>query len=458
MLEHLIKCTANNWLGSQSQELLDLTEKRLQKLRSQQSNFSTKLNIFIVETQPIKFLAALLAGIIVRANIFLCNPNWQETEWHQVLNLVKPDLIFAETKIEQYILSINIKDRRVIEENTLSDREDIIAIATGGTSGKIKFALHNLSTIIASVFGFRDYFQSERVNSCCLLPLYHVSGLMQFFRSFLTGGKLELIDYKLLKQNIQSPPIYRDFFISIVPTQLQFFLEHNPKWLAEFQTVLIGGAPVGETLLERARKARIPLALTYGMTETAAQIATLKPDDFFQGNNSSGKILPHARIKILKTSDRVGLIQIEADSLCLGYYPQLFERRALLTDDLGYLDKRGYLHIVGRNSHTIITGGEKVLPTEVETAILTTKLVRDVCVVGISDERWGQIVTALCVPLQPEPNFQSIQQQLRTKIGNYKIPKYWIAVDRLPYSDRGKIDYRRVESIARNWLLKQTEK
>ncbi|MGF1540784.1 MAG: AMP-binding protein, partial [Pleurocapsa sp.] len=335
----------------------------------------------------------------------------------------------------------------------------IIAIATGGTSGKIKFALHNLSTLTASVIGFCDYFQTETINFFCLLPLYHVSGLMQFFRSFLTGGKLEITDYKLLKKNIASLPIYRDFFISLVPTQLQFFLESNPQWLAEFSTVLIGGAPARRSLLARAREYRIPLALTYGMTETASQIATLKPDDFLQGNNSSGRVLPHAHIKILNdqnsTGDRVGLIQIEADSLCLGYYPQLFSTtKTLVTDDLGYLDEEGYLYVVGRNSHTIITGGEKVLPVEVEIAIMATKLVKEVCIIGIQDNKWGQIVTALYIPLKPDYNGDLIKQQLQAKIGKYKIPKYWIAVDRLPYSDRGKIDYQQVNLIAQDWLSK----
>lgn len=462
ILQHLTECTTKNWLGSQSQELLDLTARRLQQLRSLQSNFPTKLNIFIVETQPIQFLAALLAGIIVRADLFLCNPNWQENEWHQVLNLVAPELIFADATIKQYILSIKTKEHRVVQQKTFSHESSIIAIATGGTSGKIKFAIHDLSTLTASVIGFCEYFNIKTVNSFCLLPLYHVSGLMQFFRSFLTQGKLEIASYKLLKQNVTSLPIRRDFFISLVPTQLQFFLESNSGWLAEFQTVLIGGAPAERSLLAKAREYHIPLALTYGMTETAAQIATLKPDDFLQGNNSSGKILPHARIKILKDSQNstskraIGLIEIEADSLCLGYYPQLFApAKILVTDDLGYFDNRGYLYIVGRNSHTIITGGEKVLPTEVEMAILATKLVKEICIIGVPNDKWGEIVTALYVPLQPKYNCDLIKQELQAKISNYKIPKYWIAVDYLPYSDRGKIDYQQVRNIAQNWLPRQ---
>ena len=72
-------------------------------------------------------------------------------------------------------------------------------IPTGGTSGKIRFAMHNWETLTASVKGFYRYFGETHVNSFCVLPLYHVSGLMQFMRSFITGGRLLNLPYKALK-------------------------------------------------------------------------------------------------------------------------------------------------------------------------------------------------------------------------------------------------------------------
>ena len=465
ILQHLAECTAKNWLGdSHSQELLDLTEKRLKRLRSLQLNSTTKLNIFVVETEPVKFMSALLAGIIAKVDIFLCNPNWQEQEWHQVLNLVEPDVIFADETIKKLITEIKASCHNSVKQQILSNEECAIMIPTGGTSGKIKFAIHSLSTLTASVIGFCDYFKTLTVNSFCLLPLYHVSGLMQFFRSFLTQGRLYIMPYKVLKQDIKVDIIIQDFFISLVPTQLQFLIESNPLWLAKFQTVLLGGAPATRSLLNKSREYNIPLAPTYGMTETASQIVTLKPDDFLKGNNSSGKILPHARITIVddcqnkNNNKKVGIINIKSDSLCLGYYPDLFSQsKTFVTDDLGWFDSQGYLHIVGRNSHTIITGGEKVFPTEVEAAILATKLVTEVCVIGISDRKWGKIVTALYVPTKLGYNRDLIKQQLQAKISKYKHPKYWIEVEQIPHSDRGKIDYQQVKSIAQYWLEKQSK-
>ena len=472
VLPHLEKCTQTDWLGENcSQQLLYLTKDRLRHLQMLQANlkadihpdsseFSSKLNILIAEDDPVKLMSALLAGIIAKTNIFLCNPNWQQDEWHQVFNLVIPDTVFAAAKYQKLISLVKTKDRYLVDN--FIDRNDTsaIMIPTGGTSGKIKFAIHNLSTLTASVKGFCDYFETPSVNSFCVLPLYHVSGLMQFFRSFLTRGKLNIISYQVLKMTSVEFDV-QDFFISLVPTQLQFLLDAQPLWLSKFQTVLLGGAPAKRSLLKQARELKIPLASTYGMTETASQIVTLKPDDFIKGNNSSGKILPHAQIKIINdtqdvtNTNQIGLIKIKADSLCLGYFPQLFSEATFVTDDLGWFDSQGYLYIIGRNSHTIITGGEKVFPTEVEAAILATKLVIEVCVIGVSDRHWGQIVTALYVPRKSDVNSELIKQQLEAKITKYKHPKYWIKVDRIPHSDRGKVDYQSVYSIAQNWLEQQ---
>ena len=124
-----------------------------------------------------------------------------------------------------------------------------------------------------------------------------------------------------------------------------------------------------------------------------------------------------------------------------------------MTDDLGYLDDNGYLYLVGRDSHKIITGGENVFPTEVEAAIWSTQLIKDVCVIGLSDQKWGQVVTAIYVPLNSEHDLDLldlIQQKIQLQLAKYKQPKKWIQVNSLPRNDRGKINYQLVKAIAAN--------
>ena len=398
--------------------------------------------IIIAEKSPVRFLGSFIAACAAKCPVFLCNPDWSQNEWEQVFNLIQPDIVlgidyhFSKSQIPNYELPIT---------NT-------IMIPTGGSSGKIKFAIHTWQTLTTSVQGFTEYFQINAVNSFCVLPLYHVSGLMQFMRSFTTNGKLVITTSKTLESS-QIPNINpHDFFISLVPTQLQKIYQ-NPEltqWLSQFSTVLLGGAPPWEELLEKARFHQIRLAPTYGMTETASQIATLKPDEFLQGKFNSGKVLPHVKILIKNPQ---GNLNIQSQSLALGYYPQIWENRDnFIVDDLGFLDHQGYLHIIGRNSDKIITGGENVYPIEIEAAIRKTQMVTDVCVIGVPDKHWGQALTAIYIPDHQNISHLEIQTQLKDQLSKFKIPKHWISLPNLPRNTQGKINRQQLQKIAEDIL------
>ena len=416
--------------------------------------------IFLAEEDPVKFFAGFLTAIATESHLFLLNPNWQENEINQVLNLAKPDLIFG--NFQDKIRHKNKDNSQIWLENCQSEvrfkspglfppqfPQARIMIPTGGTSGQVKFAIHTWETLSASVQGFSQYFQLAKINSFCILPLYHVSGLMQFVRCFLTGGKLAIASYKKLKQNVNYYSIKpEDYLLSLVPTQLQYLLANNPEWLAKFKLVLVGGAATNNQLLEQARKYQIKIALTYGMTETASGITFLKPEDFLRGNNSNGKILPHAQIMINNPTkpehkNRVqGIIKVRSKSLFYGYYPHQFkEQRDFITDDIGYVDQNGYLYILGRNSKKIITGGENIFPQEIETVIIATGLVQDVCVFGIPDLKWGEVAVAVYVPKFPHICEDTIKQAIALKLTKYKIPKSWVRVKELPRNEQGKIKY-----------------
>lgn len=407
--------------------------------------YSKKPQVFLAEADPIRFLTVFLAGVIAEVDLFLGDPAWQQQEWGQVLEIVKPDLVYGDRSTRDLIAKLG----STIEDAAPSRSdlpEQLIMIPTGGTSGKIRFAIHTWDTLAASVTGFKDYFGCQKINSFCTLPLYHVSGLMQLMRSLLTQGELFICPYKTVKTK-QITLDRQDYFISLVPTQLQFLIQF-PDWLTQFKVVLLGGAPPMRSLLDTAREYNIPVALTYGMTETASGVVVLKPQDFLTGNNSSGRVLPHAKVAIAPEDNQIGLIKISGNSVCLGYYPQLFASDRLVTDDLGYFDDLGYLYLVGRNSQKIITGGENVFPVEVESAIYSTRLVKDVCVVGIEDRHWGEVVTAIYVPADPKTNLDLIKHKIQLQLAKYKQPKNWIEVDSLPRNDRGKINYQKIKAIA----------
>ncbi|MBC6477026.1 MAG: hypothetical protein GDA56_03785 [Hormoscilla sp. GM7CHS1pb] len=118
------------------------------------------------------------------------------------------------------------------------------------------------------------------------------------------------------------------------------------------------------------------------------------------------------------------------------------------TDDIGYFDPQGYLHIVGRQSHKIITGGENVFPAEVEAALLATQLVSDVCAIGLPDVQWGEVVTVVYVPKSDCVSIDRLQRAIADKLSKYKRPKHWVAVDSLPRNGQGKVNRELLGQIA----------
>ena len=311
-----------------------------------------------------------------------------------------------------------------------------LGIATGGSSGGLKFARHDERTITAAVRGFCAHFGLERVNAVDVLPAYHVSGLMARARCAATGGAHVAWSWKQLEAG-DRPTLERgrgDWVLSLVPTQLQRLLgsAEAVEWLREFKVIFVGGGPVWAELTDAAAGADLPLSLSYGMTETAAMVAALKPEEFLGGARSSGTVLPHATV----TLDAEGVITIGGESVFRGYWPAAGVTREFETEDLGRFDERGQLHVLGRRDAVIITGGKKVQPLEVEAALRASGEFADVAVIGVPDTVWGEAVVA-CYPAGGrEPNFERAVAGLS---GPLK-PKRLVAVADWPRNAQGKIN------------------
>jgi o-succinylbenzoate---CoA ligase len=412
------------WLvGANGAATIDRAEQIFVNFTQSQPRF-----ISIATNDSIELITTFMAGLRLGIPIFLCNPLWGKTEWAQVAKLT------AQVDYQQH-------------QNT-------IMIPTGGSSGAVKFAIHTWTTLSESVWGFQEFYEVAKINAVCTLPLYHVSGLMQLVRSILTDGKLLITDFYQLgaAPDLITSQIEIDrYFISLVPTQLAKLLDLDSIWLIKFHTILLGGAPPNIELLNSVRISRLPLALTYGMTETASQITSLKPAEFLAGNNSCGRVLPHAKIEFI-SSDRNSIksICIRAKSLMLGYFPDLDSLTYFEPDDLGSFDLDGCLTIIGRNSDKIITGGENVFPIEVVNAIMATGLVADVWVMGLDDRYWGQVVVAIYVKNSIPISDTILSNAIIGKISKYKIPKYWISVPQISRNPLGKVIIKELEPLLKN--------
>jgi o-succinylbenzoate---CoA ligase len=242
----------------------------------------------------------------------------------------------------------------------------------------------------------------------CPLPLSQVGGLMVLLRSAIYGTTAVL------------GPADRDdvTIASLVPTQLGRLLDRDPP--PSLRVVMLGGAPADPTLLARARDAGWPVAPTYGLTQACSAVTVAQVGD----TETSGQPLP-------------GLsVTIAADGEVIVEGPTTAGR--LETGDLGRIDERGRLIVLGRKVDTIVSGGENVMPSEVEAALLAHPAVAEAGVFGRPDAEWGEAVTAhvvLRTPLEPA----ALREFAAARLARFKVPKTIEPVPSLPRNASGKL-------------------
>lgn len=328
-----------------------------------------------------------------------------------------------------------------------------LCIPTGGSSGNLKLARHDEQTLAAAVAGFCAHFGVERVNALGLLPLHHVSGLMAWMRCALTGGRYVHADWKAIERGELYPlphDIGGGWFLSLVPTQLQRLLGSAAavEWLRGFRAVFVGGGPSWPALIEAGAAAGVPLAFSYGLTETAAMVTALRPEEFAAGERGAGRALPHARIVL----DGGGGIGVVASSLFRGYWPGWRSGEMWLTGDVGVLDAEGRLQVAGRGDALIITGGEKVNPLEVEAALRESGLFADVVVLGVPDREWGESVVAFYSEELGGGGgmglVERVAARLEGRLAGFKRPRRFVRVSPWPRNAQGKVNREALKRLA----------
>ena len=405
-MEFDLKSLDRDWVeGISGQELLARVQCRAKSIQGQDEL------IVIDRIDPHDFTVELFAAILVGRSIALANPNWGAQEREQFDALIGRGVAPLDS------LSSRANYPSACRQNK------VILVPTGGTTNGIKLAIHTWKTLESACKGVQQFLGGAAIDSCCVLPLYHVSGLIQLLRAYHSGGYIRFGEDEV-----------EDCCLSYVPTQLSraLFDEKRIQALSTTRVIFVGGAPMPESLAKEARKLKLPVMPVYGMTETAAMVAAIPVADFLTDSRIGALPIGDAKIEI----DSSGRICIQSPALFKGYYGReaLDLTRGYLSGDEGYIDENERLHVTGRIDRLVISGGEKIDPYEVEDVVGAISGIEEVLVVGLPDAEWGQKL----VVYYTGQELVDWKKHLKEQLVSYKLPKEMLRVDRLPLDEKGK--------------------
>ncbi len=276
---------------------------------------------------------------------------------------------------------------------------------------------------------------TEEDNWLLVLPIYHISGLTILLRSLYNGTSVTLMEKFNEEHTLHLIADGSINMLSIVPTMLNRIIDRINKH--NLRVMLVGGEFIPKPLVEICLAKKIPIYKTYGMTETTSQSATFCVVDAPQKLDSVGLPLPGVTICINHPDEAgIGEILIRSPMLMDGYLGQEPAAGFFNTRDIGYVDEDGYLYILDRRENIIISGGENIYPREIENVLYAHPAITECAVVGVKDEKWGQVPVLFVVSSLDN---HSIANYLVQKIAGYKLPKKIIHLTELPKSATNKI-------------------
>ncbi len=308
---------------------------------------------------------------------------------------------------------VTLDNKNTAKDLTIIPDQAATIMFTSGSEGRPKPAVHSYANHYFSALGSSKNIPVKPGDRWLLnLPVYHVSGLSILFRTFLGGGAVVITSGR---ESAKAIDHFHITHISAVPAQLHRLVQgKNPSSLRSLKAVLVGGAPIPQTLIATAHKKGLPVYITYGLTEMASQVATS------QKNGKKVKTLPFRELKI--SAD--GEILVRGKTLFQGYLQKGKIIRPtdkdgwFHTKDVGALEN-GSLKIIGRKDNMFISGGENIQPEEIEQYLGAIPGVEKAVVIPVADHVFGRRPVAF---VKTRVRAKSIEQALRKQIARYQIP------------------------------------
>lgn len=426
------------------------------------------------------YATAKIGAILCPLNWRLAPPEIGTILAHSEAHLLLYDSEFAST-IDALPELSGVRERFALDSfvsriaETASDSPDVavdaddplLLVYTSGTTGRAKgVALSHRQMLWTSMTmaATLDYRRCDV--DLIAAPLFHVGGLSFATHSIHVGAASVLqptwnagdaLDL------IARERINHFFAVAAMVEALVAQPGFASTELESLRWIMAGGAPVPTVLIETLASHGIPLIQSYGSTETGGPATVVDIDNALGKAGSAGLPFFHTEVQIADDAgaplpaETVGEVQVRGPHLAT-YWRDPAATRAAFVDgwfrmgDLGYLDSDGYLYILGRQNDLIVSGGENIYPAEVEAVLADLSGVEEVAVVGVADERWGEVACAVVVTQGDRAlTLDEIAAHCDGRIARYKTPRRLIVrAEPLPRNATGKIRRAALKDDAAN--------
>jgi fatty-acyl-CoA synthase len=327
----------------------------------------------------------------------------------------------------------------------VTDADALLLIYTSGTTGKPKGALLTHSNCFWTNLSF-DLATGIDQDDVVLqvLPQFHVGGwnvqsllawwkgaMVVLEREFDPVRALRLIEEKRVTTLMGVPATY------LFMTQEPGFADAD---LSSLRRAVVGGAPMPEALLETWAARGTAIVQGYGLTEAAPNVLCLPQEDAVRKLGYAGKPYPFVDVRLSAEQE----LQVRGPNVFPGYWrnpeatAQAFTQDGWLrTGDVAECDDEGFYRIKGRLKEMYISGGENVYPAEVEAVLHEHPQVADAAVIGMPDERWGEVGIAFVV--SDGLSDEELLEWCRGRLARFKVPKSFRFVGEIPRNGMGKV-------------------
>lgn len=297
-------------------------------------------------------------------------------------------------------------------------------------------------------------------------PLFHIGALNALtIRVLIRGGRTLIrraFDPRQTLADIEAYSVQQAFLVPAMLGVMQQADNFKSADISSLRALICAGAPVPPSLLTQYEDKQIKVQQAWGLTETAPFATYLPSEMTFTKPGSCGIPMPFTQVKVVDANGQdvsdpgvSGELWVKGPNVTSGYWenPQAtegaFEDGWFKTGDIGYQDEDGFFFIVDRLKDMIISGGENIYPAEVERVLASYPGITDVAVVGVEDEKWGEIVVAVIVPENgAEITVERVRDFASEHLARYKLPKEIVLSQELYRNGSGKLLKGQIRKLA----------